>query len=318
MMNNKIFVSIAALEEPNLGKTIASALDSAEFPEEISFGISLQYDEAPDLSFIKNKVKTISYSPNIDLPTAPGIIEIRSNLRKLIDDEEYFLQVDSHTRFESGWDSKLISDLKDLMKIKEKTIISSQLWHEADKNRYTKIRVRRTYHYQFESDGLEIYGDLLVDEDSSVVNNRMVNESYFLNHYVSGNFYFCHRSYLKDMEFPDYHKFPFEESELSLVTFCNGYDVVAPTKENIRVFADNDEKYHNQDDPRWWKKIGDCSVRKWVYDSKEIFLEAVGLMMNGENRYMNINNLSRPIDEFYEKTDAKEEFDATKLWYNSL
>jgi hypothetical protein len=316
-MNNRIFISIAALEEPNLRKTIASALDSAEYPENISFGISLQYDQPPDLSFIKNKVKTISYSPDIDLPSAPGIIEIRSELRKLIDDESYFLQIDSHTRFEQGWDTKLVSDLKDLMKIKEKTIISSQLWHEADKNRYTKIRVRKTYHYQFDSDGLEIYGDLLVDEDSSVIKKRMVNDSYFLNHYMSGNFYFCHRSYLENMIFPDYHKFPFEEAELSLVTFCNGYDIVAPTKENIKIFADNDEKYHNQQDPRWWRQIGGNSIRKWVYDSKEVFLEVVNLMMNGKNIYMDINNLEKTVSEFYEKTGATEDFESTKLWYNS-
>lgn len=316
-MNDNIFISIAALEEPNLQKTIRNALNAAAVPENISFGISLQYDQAPDLSFIKNKVKTISYSPDIDLPSAPGIIEIRSELRKLIDDENYFLQIDSHTRFESGWDTKLISDLKDLMKIKQKTVISSQLWHEADVDRYTKIRLHRTHHYQFDSQGLEIYGELLTDEDLSVIKPRMVNDSYFLNHYMSGNFYFCHRSYLKDMEFPDYHKFPFEEAELSLVTFCNGYDVVAPTLENIRIFADNDEKYHNQQDSRWWKQIGGGSVRKWVYDSKEVFLEVVNLMMNGKNKYMDISNLDRPINEFYEKTEAAEEFEHTKLWYNS-
>ena len=56
-MNDKIFISIAALEEPNLQKTIKNALNAATLPENISFGISLQYDQAPDLSFIKNKVK---------------------------------------------------------------------------------------------------------------------------------------------------------------------------------------------------------------------------------------------------------------------
>ena len=101
------------------------------------------------------------------------------------------------------------------------------------------------------------------------------------------------------MEFPDYHKFPFEEAELSLVTFCNGYDVVAPTLKNIRIFADNDEKYQNQQDSRWWKQIGGNPVRKWVYDSKEVFLEVVDLMINGKNRYMDISNLDKPVDEFY-------------------
>jgi hypothetical protein len=317
-MKDTIFISIAALEEPNLIKTIKSSLGSADNPDNISFGISLQYESEPDLSFLTNKIKVISYSPNIDLPNAPGIIEIRSELRGLLDDEEYFLQIDSHTRFEKGWDTKLISDLKQMREGKEKTIISSQLWHEADQNRYTQIRIHPTYHYQLDMHGLDVYGELVTEKSFPRIEKKMINDSYFLNSYCSGNFIFAHRSFLSGMTFPDYHKFPFEEAELSLVTYCNGYDIVAPTIDNVVIFADNDEKYHEKNNPRWWTKVGEDPVRKWVFDDKEMFFEVCNLMLFGKNKYLDISNLEKSVEDFYSSTHSLESFKDAKLWYNSI
>jgi hypothetical protein len=198
-----------------------------------------------------------------------------------------------------------------------KTVISSQLWHEADKNIYTQIRIHPTYHYQIESEGLDIYGEL-VEDNLSKIKSRMVDDKYFLNYYMSGNFIFAHKSFLKNMRFPDYHKFPFEEAELSIVTYCNGYDIVAPVRDHVFVFADNDTKYHELDNKRWWKDVGDGQVRKWVFDTKEDFLEVCDLILTGKNKYMSLLGLDKTVKDFYLETESYEDFKNTKLWYNSL
>lgn len=304
---SKIFVSIASLEDPALTQTIKNCLSMAKYPENISFGISLQYDTPPDLSFINNKTKIISFTPDIDSPEAPGIIEIRSAIRKLVEDEDYFLQIDAHTRFENFWDEKLVNDLENLRGLNPKTIISSQLWHERDVDRYTQLRIYPSYDYKTDSKTIASHGELVEDPDLLIIKDKLIGDlPYFINNYMSGNFYFAHSSYLRNMEFPDYHKFPLEEAELSLVTFCNGYTIAAPLKDHVRLFADNDTKYSDKDNPRWWLNNWEEPVRKWVSDDREMLNELEKLMLTGKNRYMSIYNVER----FYVSTNSYEEYKA--------
>lgn len=106
-----IFISIAAYNDPQLVDTIKSALDNALSPENIYFGIALQYYKEPDLSMFDN-VKTISYNPD----TRPGIVRVRHNISKLYSGQTYYLQIDSHYSFAPGWDKELIDWFKKISK----------------------------------------------------------------------------------------------------------------------------------------------------------------------------------------------------------
>jgi hypothetical protein len=98
-----IFISIASYNDPSLAKTIRSALNAADNPGGLSFGLGLQYYEDPDLSEFDN-LKIISYDPD----TRPGIIKIRHNISKLYEDQDYYLQIDSHYKFSQSWDTELL------------------------------------------------------------------------------------------------------------------------------------------------------------------------------------------------------------------
>jgi hypothetical protein len=106
---SKIFISIASYRDPELEHTIKSAMDNADNPTQLNFGIVHQGtgSEMPDLSWINNK-KIISMHPR----DAMGVGFARSKAMELYSGEEYFLQIDSHIQFVSGWDTKLISQLK--------------------------------------------------------------------------------------------------------------------------------------------------------------------------------------------------------------
>jgi len=101
----KIFVSIAAYEDPLLARTIKSLLDNADHPENISFGICLQYSEDPELPKLKQDVRLLKFNPE----TRPGIVKIRYLISQLLQDEDFYLQIDSHYLFEQSWDTKLIN-----------------------------------------------------------------------------------------------------------------------------------------------------------------------------------------------------------------
>jgi len=104
----RIFISIASYRDPELQWTIKSAIENANSPDNLYFGVVHQgldseifnYEEIKNISIIKMHPKE-----------ARGAGYARSKAMELYDGQEYFLQVDSHTRFVPGWDLLCIDQL---------------------------------------------------------------------------------------------------------------------------------------------------------------------------------------------------------------
>jgi hypothetical protein len=298
-MKNKIFISIAAYEEVDLVKTIKNCLENSKNPENLFFGISLQYENEPNLDFVKDQSSVIRFEHDIRSKKSPGIIQIRSAIRKLHTDQEYFLQIDSHTAFDIHWDAKLIEDIE-VLNQKIPTIISKQIQQkEITTNSYTKWDMFPMSYNNF------LVGSITEDANCNTIQPLLVNDKYFTNYYMSGNFIFAKQSWLYQMTFPDYHKIPYEEQELSLFTFCSGYRVVAPKREYQVIFAANDTKYEMPLNPKYWDFVGNDInnlshwKRFWVVDDSETIKEVRKLLITGKNTYISLHNLPKSLEDFY-------------------
>ena len=109
-----IFISIASYRDPELERTIHSALDNAANPQDLHFGVMLQEFErfAPDLSWVPNlTLKTIH--PKM----ARGAGYARAQIIPMYSGQDYFLQIDSHTIFEKNWDQVCIDQYKKAQEI---------------------------------------------------------------------------------------------------------------------------------------------------------------------------------------------------------
>lgn len=107
-----IFISIAAYEDPALIRTMQSAIDNADCPDDIYFGVGLQYENPPDIS--QFNAQTIYWHPD----ERPGIVRIRYEISKLYHNQAFYLQIDSHYGFTPGWDTKLCNTM---IELKEET-----------------------------------------------------------------------------------------------------------------------------------------------------------------------------------------------------
>lgn len=103
-----IFISIASYRDPALVQTIESAISNANNPDNLHFGVVIQdiQKDTPDLSKYKN-IKLITMHPR----DARGAGFARDKAVSLLEDQQYFLQIDSHTIFEKGWDDIAINEL---------------------------------------------------------------------------------------------------------------------------------------------------------------------------------------------------------------
>lgn len=299
-MSKKILVSMAAWEDTHLVDTMHKVLQSATHPENIVFGLGLNYEVEPDFSDFSNTIKIVRDKDVAD--GKPGIIRIREEIRKLVTDEEYFLGIDAHADFIDGWDQSLINDIDELTANGEKRIISRQATAivQEKKNRKTSWSMQGGFK-SFGIDGRpqEVMLEQLKEK------NLMVNEKYFLNYYISCNFIFAKTESFKEIRFPAYHRFPFEEPEQSLTTFCNGYDVVSPLADYIVTYAANDIKYNFPYDEKWWKFVGTDRnnpshwAKIWIVDDEDMELEVRKLLITGENKYYSLKNSPRSIEDFY-------------------
>ena len=111
----KIFISIASYQDPLLETTVRSAYDSADNSDSLIFGICDQSSEPMDIGSFSFKDQ-IKYE-HIDPFYSEGPCWARSRIQKNFNNEDYYLQIDSHMRFEEGWDSYLIKYIKKIMSI---------------------------------------------------------------------------------------------------------------------------------------------------------------------------------------------------------
>lgn len=105
-----IFVQIASYKDPELPKTISDCLLKAKYPERLRFGICWQKtdDENLDKYLGDNRfrVHTVHWTE------AKGVGWARNICNSLYKYEDFTLQIDSHHRFDIGWDESLINQWK--------------------------------------------------------------------------------------------------------------------------------------------------------------------------------------------------------------
>lgn len=114
-MNNnkeKILVEIAAYCDPEVVNTVKSALIQADHPSRIHFSICYQSDNIDDYNELK-KIKNCKIK-HLKEAEARGSVYARYLCQKMIDDEKYIYQIDSHMRFVKHWDTKIIEQLESL------------------------------------------------------------------------------------------------------------------------------------------------------------------------------------------------------------
>lgn len=300
---------MAAWEDSHLIETMHKVLNYSDNPENITFGLGLNYKDEPDFSEFTNVIKIVRDRDIAD--GNPGIIRIRDEIRKLVTDESYFLGIDAHCDFVHGWDTSLINDIEELTSNGEKRIISRQA------TALVQDHVNRITNWS-------MYGDFktfnIVGSPSEISTNKlieknlMVNDKYFLNYYISCNFIFAKTNSFDEIKFPNYHRFPFEEPEQSLTTYCNGYDVVSPLSDYIVTYAANDIKYHFPYDEQWWEFIGTDRdnpshwKKIWIVDEEEMELEVRKLLLTGSNKYYSLENSARSVEDFYSAVGLSKEY----------
>lgn len=216
-----IFVQIASYDDQELIKTVEDCLAKSSNNNIINIGIHECY--------INNK--TIFNNPNIKIkysqaPENLGVGIGRYLSNELYSNEDYYLQVDSHTRFRKSWDDLLIDNLHKYIDTGNKCILTGYppgYWYEEDGSetldldaQTTSIKLKRV-----QSDHKMFNDRRIIDQEGIPSNNTFCSES------ISGGFIFGTGDIYKVKQHPGIFYFG-EELLKAASLYTNGYNLMIP------------------------------------------------------------------------------------------
>jgi len=253
MKNGKIFIQIASYRDPQLSHTIRDCIDKAKYPKKLVFSISWQHsiDDAWDneIDEFRNdpRVKLI----DIDYRDAQGACWARNLLQQKYDNEEYTLQLDSHTRFSKNWDAELIKMYNDLKKNGVKkpllTAYAPSFDPENDPNGRVNVPWRMNFD-RFTPEGFIFTMPASIDNFKSL-------KSPIPARFYSAHFAFTSGDFVKEVPHDPEFYFHGEENSIATRAFTWGYDLYHPHKVILwHEYTRNGSIKQWDDDPIWTKR----------------------------------------------------------------
>jgi len=220
-----ILVHLPAYREPELIPTIKSALENATHPDRIHFGICRQYnpeDGFDDLKEFANddrvKVWNMLYTEAKGLPYARAIIN-----EKLLTDEDFVCQLDSHHRFAEGWDNTLIGWYHDLQDEGYNPLICGYLPY-YDPFNDPSSRVQEPW--LSEAASFYPFGTIFI-RPCAIPNWGKLTKP-FPARFLSGHFAFGPNKWAKEVKHDPNIFFSGEELNLTVRSYTYGYDLFHP------------------------------------------------------------------------------------------
>lgn len=220
----KIFISIASYQDLLLPITINSAYTNAKFKENLRFGIVDQCNVR--LDFSKAKIKDQITYLHIEPKNARGPCWARSLAQTLMNDEEYFLQVDSHTTFEKDWDEYLIKYIKTIKKDHKKPVIS------AYPRGFEIVDFNKKIFRKLQEDDHSTHV-MILDKEKSFKDGYFSmqkglpssSKSIYKGFLISAGFLFAESEMVEQVPYDPNLYFEGEETTMALRLFTNGFDI---------------------------------------------------------------------------------------------
>lgn len=246
---SSIFISVPCLRDTEIYNTIDDIYSKSKNPESINVGLFYQYATESEKQYVENEFKKYK---NVKIKFAPvkdniGINKGRNGAKSLYENESYFLQIDSHTKFEKNWDAELIKCFSDAISYvgSDKIILTSYLNEYEYRKGFRAKRVLRknttkpTYNYM-------VNEDLVLDFLPRWKNIELDSKKPFIPaRKFAANFTFTYGKYQDDLTLNEQTIFWSEEYLKSIDLISKGYALVYPNREvgMTHLYTDHQNQY---------------------------------------------------------------------------
>lgn len=302
-ISKKIFVSIASYRDPQIEDTINSLLVNQSGDNEIIIGVCLQDTEEnyKKFKYINKENVKISFIPYKE---SKGVSFARKLIQeKLFDNEDYFLQIDSHTRSCKNWDKILIEQLKKCPN--EKSILSTYPNafdpHDKEENYFKK----NTCPY-LKISFIDHLSKIHPTSAGVVPKDALIH-----GFWVAAGFLFTTGEWCKEVIYNSDFYFTGEEDYLSVISYVKGYDVYTPDISTIwHDYTDTRIQSPKKYRPLHWEDHGNVEndgtqLLKNLYEN--------GLGVSGKRTAPEFLQFAKNISSYVEDIEIEMEFNFNKI-----
>jgi hypothetical protein len=273
-MSVSLFVSVAAYQDVDLWPTLVNAAAMAHRPAALHLSV-LEQSQTPSSppEGLSRTVGRISYL-HLDHRYSRGPCWARSMISTYVRDEAYFLQIDSHMRFDAGWDVTLVDALESLNRTSPRSIISTYpCAFELIDNEVVKkpipghALVLKPNHGVPMSDQTPVLGFYALPTKSEVI---------LPGHHVGAGCLFSRASLLREVPIDPWLYFHGEEQNLAVRAWTHGWDIWhMPDMPIFHRYHDGggrpvhwNEADDRQRSERWWEldRQANARMRALLYD----------------------------------------------------
>jgi len=221
-----ILIHLPAYREPELIPTIKSALSNAKFPDRIHFGICRQFNPEDQFDNVDEyrddprfKIYDMPYEEAKGLAYARAIIN-----EKLLEDEDFLLQLDAHHRFTKNWDTTLIKWYDNLKKEGHNPLICGYLPYY---NPFDDPKGRVKEPWWSSAASFYDHGTIFIRPTAFSTDWKKLKKPVPAR-FLSGHFCFGPNKWAKEIKHDPDIFFSGEELNLTVRSFTHGYDLFHP------------------------------------------------------------------------------------------
>jgi len=247
-----IFVQIASYRDPELENTVRDMISNADRPEKLRFGIARQFREEDGFDKLE-EFRNDSRFRILDIPyeESNGACWARHLIQQLYKNETYTLQIDSHMRFEKGWDTTLIDMIDQLQEDGHEKPLLTGYVSSFDPDNDPAGRARDPWQMAF---------DRFIPEGAVFFLPETIPNWTELTRPVPARFYSAHfcftlGQFSKEVQHDPEYYFHGEEISIAARAYTHGYDLFHPHK--VVVYHEYTRKGRTKqwdDDKKWVEK----------------------------------------------------------------
>ena len=218
-----IFVHIASYRDPELPRTVASALERAAQPERLRFGVCWQFDGSTSTDLDPWTEDARFGIERVHWRASRGLGWARSRAQRFYAGENYLLQIDAHTRFADGWDTRLVDMLESIPADKPLLTTYPTAYNLRADGRDELLRnapIQRLGLLRHNADLTTMLGGEVVAETSRPGTSR----------FLAGGFVFARGKFCTEVPADPDHDFSGEEISLAVRAYTHGWDFFYPNE----------------------------------------------------------------------------------------
>ena len=219
----RIFVQIAAYRDPELVPTLRDCIARADRPDLLSFGIAWQRSDEDSLAEFADDPRLRVL--DIDYRDSQGACWARHRLQQLYQGEAFNLAIDSHARFEPGWDTQLKAQLASCASPKPVLTAYVAPYNPQDDGARDPTPMYMHYH-AWPDNGMLMF-------EGRHIKNHLAWSAPAPARFFSAHFTFARGSFLADCGHDPKLYFHGEEISLAVRAFTHGYDLFHPHRTTV-------------------------------------------------------------------------------------